>query len=87
MIETTAKQYVATLLLNFSDTCASDAHAAACLNFMRVPSPSGVQWTAETVRAEMPDAYSLVCSVSPYAQAAHKTFEHCAVIAKIVEPE
>lgn len=82
MIEASAKQYVASLLLNFSDLCSTDSHTAACLNFMRIPSPSGVQWSADMVRAEMPYAYAIVCSVSPYAAVALKTFKYCATIAE-----
>lgn len=85
MIEASARKYIASLLLNFSDLCSSDAHTARCLNFMQIPSPSGIQWTADTVRGEMPEAYATVCPISPYAPAALKTFESCAAIAKSVE--
>jgi hypothetical protein len=82
MIETTAKRYIASLLLNFSDLCSNDAHVAGCLNFMHIPAPSGIQWNSDSVRAEIPEAYATVCNTSPYGLAALKTFEHCAAIAK-----
>lgn len=68
MLDQTYNKYLSRLLLTFSDLCDTDEEIALCLAFMRITPPvNELQWTAEVVRRQMPDAYSCVSSASQYA--------------------
>lgn len=74
MLVRSIAEYRARILLNFSDLCCTDAQVAACLNYLPIPSPSGIAWNADQVRASMPEAIALATNYSL------KTYEHCKAI-------